>query len=330
MPLKTVINLNEVGDNQGRAIEHVAPLLNYESGLLSTVQKPEDFYLSRLIKLMDGVVIFVNVGEKLRNESMHHTFAGDSACAITFFSQGSRYLTDADAFVKLNRVYFSSLNARSWESSILNPGLNMNFSLALTQTGLDSLASLQIISLEVYKKLSEIFAHRVVMGKELLTSPQTFRLSQSAFRLIGKGTKSTLMLSAVIFELLDSVLLDLERSLNTHSQVPKKHSFDPYDCKQFIDNLKDQQVSLSQIADMFECSTSTVTRLFKQEYGVSLNQYLQQKKLQEATLRVKEGNLSLQIISESLGYSDFSAFSRAFKNHLGVSPSQYRKKHSGL
>ena len=54
-------------------------------------------------------------------------------------------------------------------------------------------------------------------------------------------------------------------------------------------------------------------------------EYFLNLKIAEAKRLLREEKLPVSKISDLLGYSSIHAFSRAFKNAVGLSPSEYRK-----
>ena len=64
-------------------------------------------------------------------------------------------------------------------------------------------------------------------------------------------------------------------------------------------------------------------RLFKAVHGLSPYRYILRKRLEKAVDRLREGRVSLAGIAEESGFADIHAFSKAFKNGMGVSPRAY-------
>lgn len=69
-------------------------------------------------------------------------------------------------------------------------------------------------------------------------------------------------------------------------------------------------------------------RVFLQETKQSLSKYFRSKKMTYAQRLLTNTNYTLDTIAQKLGYSSPYAFSYAFKNIVGCSPSQYAKTHS--
>jgi AraC-like DNA-binding protein len=65
-----------------------------------------------------------------------------------------------------------------------------------------------------------------------------------------------------------------------------------------------------------------LSALFKSETGACITHYVRELKLDEAKKLIAEGTYSLTEISEMLGYSSLSYFSKLFKGAYGISPSR--------
>lgn len=88
------------------------------------------------------------------------------------------------------------------------------------------------------------------------------------------------------------------------------------------------QLSLNSVAEHFGISTSHLSRLFKEKSGMNFSEYLVNAKLETAAnLLVAEKQLKISEITETLGYSNVSYFTKLFKETYGVTPTQYRKLH---
>jgi AraC family transcriptional regulator len=85
----------------------------------------------------------------------------------------------------------------------------------------------------------------------------------------------------------------------------------------------------ARLAARIGYSVQHFSRLFHVLTGESPADYILKRRLTEAARRILLGSLSMSRIAESGGWSDYATFSRAFRRHFGVSPSQ-AKEASGL
>ena len=85
--------------------------------------------------------------------------------------------------------------------------------------------------------------------------------------------------------------------------------------------------SVDDICKQLSISTSYFFRLFKQEYGVSPQKYIMNKKMDVAMDSLRHTNQSISRISELLGYENVSSFSNTFYKKTGMTPVEFRKKY---
>lgn len=91
-------------------------------------------------------------------------------------------------------------------------------------------------------------------------------------------------------------------------------------------HYRDANLSQGQVADLFQMSNYTLSRLFKNQVGVGFVEYLTAKRLEYAKELLLTTSCSVKEISAMAGFSGENYFSRTFKLYEGVSPSVFRKK----
>jgi len=87
----------------------------------------------------------------------------------------------------------------------------------------------------------------------------------------------------------------------------------------------DEPVSIVAIAQALQISVRLLELLFKSSMQYSPGGYYRHLRLQAARRLIIETRLSFQEIAVRTGFNSLSAFSRAFKNHMGQCPGQWRK-----
>lgn len=92
----------------------------------------------------------------------------------------------------------------------------------------------------------------------------------------------------------------------------------------YIDNALDQDIKLTDLAQLAEMSQSHFSRLFKQSMGLSPHQYLLQQRVERAKQLLKHTNQSLVEIALACGFDSHSHFTRQFRQITGVTPKAYR------
>lgn len=89
-----------------------------------------------------------------------------------------------------------------------------------------------------------------------------------------------------------------------------------------------QTATIQGIADYIGITRSYLTHIFKENLNVSTQEYLISYRLEQSCHYLRTTNLSIQEISEKVGYTDSLAFSKVFKSHLGMNPKNYRIHYS--
>lgn len=92
----------------------------------------------------------------------------------------------------------------------------------------------------------------------------------------------------------------------------------------YIERNYADSITVNDLARHFYVSNSTISHLFKQKMGVSLYRYITQRRLIASKNLIAQGKL-LEDVGRDVGFSDYSAFYRAFKQEYGISPRQFSK-----
>ncbi|WP_181990941.1 AraC family transcriptional regulator [Enterococcus asini] len=90
----------------------------------------------------------------------------------------------------------------------------------------------------------------------------------------------------------------------------------------FMKNHYQENIDLNEICKRFYISKSTLTRVFKNNVGMTPSKYLGYVRIIEARKLLKEG-YSIKAVAVKVGFSDDSTFIKKFKNIQGISPKQY-------
>ena len=98
--------------------------------------------------------------------------------------------------------------------------------------------------------------------------------------------------------------------------------------KRFEHNFN-EPITLAELAKDYGLSASYVSHIFKKITGHSVMGYLQSCRLAAAKKYLAGTSKSIGEIVDSCGFSDSSNFSRTFKEQVGCTPSEFRKKYRG-
>lgn len=94
---------------------------------------------------------------------------------------------------------------------------------------------------------------------------------------------------------------------------------------QYVDNNIYDIDNVSTICRDLCYSSSYLSRIFHARTGMTLQQYLNEKKIESAEKLIKSGDLSMTEIADKLHFDSVQSFSRIFKRISGISPSHYAR-----
>ena len=93
-----------------------------------------------------------------------------------------------------------------------------------------------------------------------------------------------------------------------------------------IRNTPPAELSIQSIADALSISTGHLSRVFHQETGKKLVDYLQEVRMEHAARLIRESEMTNEQICEAVGYSRLQYFNTKFREYWGVSLNEYRRR----
>lgn len=201
--------------------------------------------------------------------------------------------------------------------SMHNPkgGTSSHLNLGVTSQFLERYLSL--LDENLYKKME------AAPFLELRLSPQrTDKILQSAHRLLAADPsvyekRLTLLFLDVIREIY-SYLLRNDKESREYSQPVSTLIAE-------MENPQNMTVNIEELIHKINYSYSHLSRLFREELGISPSLYFKRKKFEYAKKLMTETDMKLTEIAFAIGYASYSHFSVSFKEMTGVSPVGYCK-----
>jgi len=96
------------------------------------------------------------------------------------------------------------------------------------------------------------------------------------------------------------------------------------EAKAYIDGMEDFSFDMTALSRGLGYTREHVTRSFLAAYHTTPCQYATLRRMNVAAERLKTGD-KVSEIAEALGFASPYSFSKAFKNHFGLSPAHYRR-----
>lgn len=93
-------------------------------------------------------------------------------------------------------------------------------------------------------------------------------------------------------------------------------------------NYADKELSLKKIAAVFHISQAYLGRLFREQYNMSIKEYITHVRLQISANYLKQKSINVKRVMELSGFDNESNFYRLFRARYGTTPTNYRLSHS--
>ena len=124
--------------------------------------------------------------------------------------------------------------------------------------------------------------------------------------------------------ILSQLLIHISRVLNQRTKPqedPGTRYGEIMKVHEYINAHYREPISVSSLAQRFFLDKNTMTRQFKRIIGMTPGDYIRRKRLETAHELIRQG-YSVQQAGYSSGFTDYSAFFRAFRQYFEMSPSE--------
>ena len=95
----------------------------------------------------------------------------------------------------------------------------------------------------------------------------------------------------------------------------------------FIENNLRNNISLTDVAESVYLNPSYLSRLFKQELGENVINYINRIRVEKAQKLLVSTNMKIIDIAKETGFSSSGYFSAVFRRYTGMNPMDYKVKY---
>ncbi|SDW98051.1 AraC family transcriptional regulator [Streptococcus equinus] len=166
--------------------------------------------------------------------------------------------------------------------------------------------------------LDHYFCHSTLESKVL---DQIVKLTQFRDQKLDDVTE--LQLIAELYKLLAFLMEELPSKSMSDSNILIQNYIKQ--TKKIIHTQYSKTLKVSQIAKKLNLNRSYLYKIFKEETGYSIKDYLGQIRMEKSADLLINTTFHISEVANAVGFPDALAFSKAFKKHFGQSPSNYRK-----
>ena len=96
--------------------------------------------------------------------------------------------------------------------------------------------------------------------------------------------------------------------------------------KDYLDTHYTEKITLDALAERFYINKFYLTRVFKEQFGQSVTNYLVQLRITQSKRLLRFTDRSIEAVAQECGLNDANYFSRLFKKVEGITPGEYRRQ----
>lgn len=187
---------------------------------------------------------------------------------------------------------------------------------------------------EYYKKhLSKMYPDEYVNPYKAFRSidqtddfPQMAELLKQVRDYRGTGIAAKLFYEGKVSEAVSLVVeYNKNRSEDKKSSVSYQDKALIENTAAYINDHFDRALTIEHLARISCMGTTKLKTLFKKIYGMTITDYIKERRLSHAESLLTSTSLSIGQISDAVGYSNPGRFAGIFRESTGLSPSQYRQ-----
>lgn len=123
-----------------------------------------------------------------------------------------------------------------------------------------------------------------------------------------------------------NILYEWIQSNENNMQPTKPYQKQIKAIAQYMRNNLDKRITIELLSKKAGLCERRFRQLFINIYGITPKKYFDRLRMDTAEGLLENTNLSINAISEKLGYSSQFHFTREFKKHYNISPINYRRK----
>ena len=139
---------------------------------------------------------------------------------------------------------------------------------------------------------------------------------------------SSAMMTALMNQCLIEVLREIDRQCE--GSLPWLSALEDPRLSEVVEAILDhpeQSYTLESLADIAAMSRATFVRHFEKSFQRTPMDYLRDIRLRRGAQLLQTSELPVETVAGKVGYASRSHFSRAFNEHYGVSPADFRKQY---
>lgn len=125
-------------------------------------------------------------------------------------------------------------------------------------------------------------------------------------------------------QVLKDILLDAYKYVNVYQEKPQNSIVE--NIKEYVvGHYADKGLNVKEIALDLGWNPRYMARVFREEMNEGILDYINHVRICKAIMLLNDGSLSIEEVSEQVGYTSSDTFRRIFKQKMGVVPNRYKR-----
>lgn len=145
-----------------------------------------------------------------------------------------------------------------------------------------------------------------------------------------KDPMRDLMIHVKFVEFLTLLYLNQSSNLYANETAMTATEKKMYAIASYIHAHYAEELSLEMLAQKFFISSYYLSHQFKDVTGFTLTDYIQMTKVRNVQAMLLNTQSPITEVAMTCGFNSFSQFNRVFRKHIGLSPSEYRKRNQAV
>jgi AraC-like DNA-binding protein len=145
-------------------------------------------------------------------------------------------------------------------------------------------------------------------------------LLEKLLNMVEQWTERDRYFSVMCAALLTELIVTINREVDEGEKAPSSIQHIER-MKHYIEDQYRNKITKNELGACIGVSPNYAAALFRKVTGLTISEYVHLRRMKTANYMLRHSQLSVQDISDHLGYSDSSYFSRVFKRLVGKLPS---------
>lgn len=182
---------------------------------------------------------------------------------------------------------------------------------------------------EIRKRMPQDY-HPTLVGVQLLSS--TLQLLQQLslpITVIGEDAEQPIH-KVVAFQTMEEIqTFFMQVFARVSEELGRKKQTHKSDvCSQVVElvdsHYQDERLGLEYLAEKMYFSVSYLVKVFKAETGMSIKEYITQRRIEVAKQILRDGDFRVSAVAKRVGYTNSRSFINIFKKYTGLTPGEYK------